>query len=179
MKRKEKEVVVEQLREKFKSAKFAVLSDFSGMTVAEVQEVKNAVRKVKGEFKVVKNRLAIRAAQGTSLEKVTAYFKGPVAVAFSPGDPVPSIKALDILFGQQKKLKMKAGVVDNRVVDLAAFKRVAKLPSREVLLGQLVVRMKSPLYGLRGALGGILDKFARTLQAVLDSKQSQSGGKQE
>ncbi|MEK7703094.1 MAG: 50S ribosomal protein L10 [Nitrospirota bacterium] len=171
MKRKDKEVVVERLHEKFQSAKVAVLSDFTGMTVAEVQEVKNAVRKAKGEFKVVKNRLAIRAAQGTPLEKVVSYFKGPVAVTIGSGDPIGPIKAMNTLFGQQKKLKMKTGVIENQVVDMAAFKQVAKLPSKEVLLGQLVVRMKSPLYGLRGVLGGVLDKFARTLQAVLETKE--------
>ncbi|MEK7747763.1 MAG: 50S ribosomal protein L10 [Nitrospirota bacterium] len=171
MKRKDKEVVVQRLHEKFQSASVAVLSDFSGMTVAEVQEVKSAVRKAKGEFKVIKNRLAIRAAQGTVLEKVTAHFKGPVAVTIGSGDPVLPVKAMNTLFGQQKKLKMKVSVVENRVVDLAAFKQIAKLPSKEILLGQLVVRMKSPLYGLRGALGGILSKFARTLQAVVEAKE--------
>jgi ribosomal protein L10 len=171
MKRAEKSVVIEKLHEKFLSAKVAVLSDFSGMTVADIQEVKNAIRKARGEFKVVKNRLAIRAAKGTSLEKVSSYFKGSVAVALGMEDPVPPMKALDILFGKQKKLKMRAGVIEGQVIDLAAFKAVAKLPSREVLLGQLVVRMKSPMYGIRGALGGVLDKWVRTLQAVLESRQ--------
>lgn len=171
MKRAEKAVVVEKLHEKFLSAKVSVLSDFAGMSVADIQEVKIAVRKARGEFKVVKNRLAIRAAKGTSLEKVSSYFKGSVAVTLGHEDPVPTVKAMDILFGKQKKLKMRVGVIDNQVIDLAAFKQVAKLPSREVLLGQLVVRMKSPLYGIRGALGGVLDKWARTLQAVLESRQ--------
>jgi len=171
MKRAEKEVVVEKLREKFLRAQVSVLSDYAGMNVADIQEVKNAIRKARGEFKVVKNRLAIRAAKGTSLEKVSAHFKGSVAVMLGFEGPIAPMKALDTLFGKQKKLKMKAGVIENQVLDLAAFKAVAALPSREVLLGQLVVRMKSPLFGIRGALGGVLDKWVRTLQAVLESRQ--------
>jgi len=171
MKRAEKEVVVEKLHEKFLLTKVSVLSDYAGMNVVEIQEVKNALRKARGEFKVIKNRLAIRAAKGTSLEKIVEHFKGSVAVTLGCEDPVPPMKALDILFGKQKKLKMKVCIIDNQVLDLVAFKAVAKLPSREVLLGQLVVRMKSPLYGIRGALGGVLDKWVRTLQAVLESRQ--------
>jgi len=176
MKRAEKAVVIDKLHEKFLSAKVSVLSDFAGMSVEEIQEVKNTLRKARGEFKVVKNRLAIRAAKGTSLEKVITYFKGSVAVALGHEDPVPSMKALDTLFGKQKKLKMRIGVIDNQMIDLAAFKAIAKLPSREVLLGQLVTRMKSPMAGIRGALGGVLDKWVRTLQAVLESRQQTADG---
>jgi large subunit ribosomal protein L10 len=171
MKRTEKEIVVEKLRQKFLSAKVSVLSDFSGMNVEEIREVKTAIRKARGEFNVVKNRLAIRAAQGTSLEKVVAHFKGPVAITLGHFDPVPPMKALDTLFEQQKKLKMRVGVIENRVIDFAAFKQMAKLPGREVLLGQFVARLKSPMVGIRGALAGVLDKWARTLQAVLESRQ--------
>jgi ribosomal protein L10 len=171
MKRAEKEIVVEKLREKFLRAKVSILTDYAGMNVQEIQEAKNAIRKSYGEFKVVKNRLAIRAAKGTPLEKISSHFKGSVAVALGAEDPVPPVKALDTLLGKQKKLKMKAGVIEGQVIDLVAFKAVAKLPSREVLLGQLLVRMKSPMAGFRGALGGVLDKWVRTLQAVLESRQ--------
>ncbi len=171
MKRAEKEVVVEKLHKRFSLAKVSVLSDYSGMSVEEIREVKTALRKAKGEFSVVKNRLAIRAAQGTPLEKAVAHFKGSVAVTLGFGDPVPPIKALNTLFGTQKKLKMRVGVIENQVIDLAAFKQVAKLPSRDVLLGQLLVRLKSPMVSIRGALGGVLDKWVRTLQAVLESRQ--------
>ena len=121
MKRAEKEVVVEKLHAKFLSAKVSVLSDFSGMSVEEITEVKNTIRKARGEFNVVKNRLAIRAAQGTSLEKVSKYFKGPVAVTLGHEDPVTPMKALDTLFVKQKKLKMRMGVIDNQVIDFSAF----------------------------------------------------------
>ena len=171
MKRSEKEAVVEKLHQEFSLAKVSVLTDFSGMNVEDMREGKNALRKARGEFRVVKNRLAIRAAKGTPLEKVVAHFKGPVAMTLCAQDPVPPMKALDALFGTQKKLKMRVGVIENQVIDLVAFKQVARLPSRQALLGQLVARMKSPLYGIRGALGGVLDKWVRTLQAVLESRQ--------
>ncbi len=172
MKRQEKEVVVAKMHERFSAAKVSILTDYSGMTVAEVQAVKNTLRKVKGEFRVVKNRLAMRAAKGTPLEKVSSHFKGPVALTLGFGDVVPPVKALDGLLGEQKKLKVKVGVIDGQVVDLAGFRAVAKLPGKEVLLGQLVVRMKSPLYGFAGALGGILSKMVRVLDAVKTARES-------
>ncbi len=172
MKRQEKEDVVAKLHEKFSGAKVSILADYSGMSVEEIREVKMTLRKAKGEFKVVKNRLAIRAAIGTSLEKVSSHFKGPVALTIGSEDPVSPIKAFNGLLGSQQKLKMKVGVIENRVIDLAAFREVAKLPRKEEMLGQLVVRMKTPLVGLAGALGGIMGKFVGTLHAVKTSRAS-------
>ncbi|MFY9269020.1 MAG: 50S ribosomal protein L10 [Candidatus Manganitrophaceae bacterium] len=166
MKKEEKEVIVSKLREKFSRAKVAVLAEFTGMEVGEVREVKNQLRRVNGEFKVVKNTLAIRAAKGTALEGITAYFKGPIGVALGYDDPVAPAKALNGLVEKQKKLKIKVGVVESQVVDLARLKQISKLPSKEVLIGQLIGRLKSPLYGFAGTLNGVLSKFVRTLQAV-------------
>ncbi len=174
MKRQEKENVVATLHERLGRATVAILTDYSGMSVEEIRGVKSTLRKAKGEFRVVKNRLAIRAAKGTAAEKISGQFKGPVAMTLGFGDPVSPIKALDGLLDSQKKLKVKAGVLEGRVIDLAAFRAVAKLPSREMLFGQLVVRMKSPLYGFAGALGSIVSQFARTLDAVRVSREKKT-----
>lgn len=174
MKKKEKEVLVTKLHEQFKRAKVSILSDYSGMKVEEIRKVKAALRKSQGQFNVVKNRLAVRAAKGTSLEKVSTYFKGPVALTLGFGDAVLTVKALSGAMKDQEKLKMKAGVIEDRVVDLNGFRTVAKLPSREVMLGQLVARMKSPLHGFAGALGGILSGFVGVLQSVHKTRE-QSG----
>jgi large subunit ribosomal protein L10 len=174
MKKNEKEVVITKLHERFNKAKVYILSSYSGMGVEEIRTVKTAIRKSQGQFNVVKNRLAIRAAKGTALEKVSAHFKGPVALTIGFGDVVSTVKALSGVMKDQEKLKMKAGVIESRVVDLAGFMAVAKLPSKEVMLGQLVVRMKSPLYGVAFALGGLLGKFVGVLHAVQGARE-QSG----
>ena len=174
MKKQEKEVVVTKLHEQFSKAKLSILSHYSGMTVEEIRTVKMALRKAQGQFSVVKNRLAVRAARGTSLEKLTPHFKGPLALALGFGDIMPAVKAFNGAMKDQEKLKMKAGVIENHIVDLAGFIAVAKLPSKEVMLGQLVVRMQSPLYGIAFALGGVLSKFIGVLNAV-QSAREQSG----
>ncbi len=172
MKKEEKEVVISELRQKFSRAKVAVLAEFAGMGVEEIREVKNELRRAKGEFKVVKNTLAFRAAEGTTLQGIRDHFKGPIAVALGYEDPVAPAKALNGLADKQKKLKIKVGVVENQVVDPARLKQISKLPSKEVLVGQFIGRLKSPLYGLAGTLNGVLSKFVRTLQAVHDKRQS-------
>lgn len=171
MKKEEKETMVSELREKFSRAKVAVLAEFSGMEVEELREVKNQLRSVKGEFKVVKNTMAIRASVGTTLEGISAHFKGPIAVALGYEDPIAPAKAMKTIADKQKKLKIKVGVVENQIVDLAALKQIAQMPSKQVLLGQLVVRFKSPLYGFAGSLNAVLNKFARTLQALHEKRQ--------
>ena len=174
MKRSEKEAVVTRLHEQFKRAKVCVLSNYAGMNVEEVRTVKMALRKSEGQFNVVKNRLAVRAAKGTPLEKVSPYFKGPVGLTLGFGDSVSTVKALNGVMNDQEKLKMKAGLIENRLVDLAGLKAVAKLPGKAVMLGELVVRMKSPLYGFAGVLGGVLGGFVRVLQSVQKTRE-QSG----
>lgn len=174
MKREEKEALVTELRDKFSRSKVAVLANFSGMGVEEVRDVKKQLRGVKGEFKVVKNTMAIRAAAGTTLEGVSKYFTGPTAVALGYDDPISPARIMKNIADKQIKLKIKVGVIENRVVDLAALKQIAMLPSKEILLGQLMLRLKSPLYGLAGSLNGVLSKFARTLQAVEEQKRKGS-----
>lgn len=172
MKKEEKAVMIAELQEKFARAKVAVLAEYAGMEVEEIRVVKNELRRAKGEFKVVKNTLAIRAAQGTSLQGIAVYFKGPIAIALGYEDPIAPAKALNTLAEKQKKLKIMVGVVENQVVDPARLKQISRLPSKGVLIGQFVGRLKSPLYGLAGTLNGVLSKFARTLQAVHEKRQT-------
>src|SRR5579884_1834589 len=172
MKKEEKEVMISELRQKFSRVKVAVLAEYAGMEVEEIRQVKNELRRAKGEFKVIKNTLAIRAAEGTSLQGIRDHFKGPIAVALGYEDPVAPAKALNGIADKQKKLKIKIGVVEGQVVDLVRLKQISKLPSKEVLVGQFIGRLKSPLYGFAGTLNGVLSKFVRTLQAVHDQRQA-------
>ncbi len=172
MKKEEKEVMISELRQKFSRVKVAVLAEYAGMEVEEIRQVKNELRRAKGEFKVVKNTLAIRAAEGTSLQGIRDHFKGPIAVALGYEDPVAPAKALNSIADKQKKLKIKVGVVEGQVVDLVRLKQISKLPPKEVLIGQFIGRLKSPLYGFAGTLNGVLSKFVRTLQAVHDKRQA-------
>ncbi len=172
MKKAEKESAVLELREKFTRARVVVLADFSGMSVGELQEAKGHARQGTCDLKVVKNTVAIRASVGTILEKVAVHFAGPTAVIFGYGDPILPAKAIKILSEKQKKLKIKVGILENRVVDLSDFKKIAQLPQKPVLLGQLVLRLKSPLAGLHGSLSGLLNQLVCVLQAAHEKRSS-------
>ncbi|MFQ5598402.1 MAG: 50S ribosomal protein L10 [Nitrospiria bacterium] len=171
MNKETKKASMAQLNEKFSRANVAVLADFSGMSVEEIREVKGRLRNAEGEFRVVKNTIAIRAAAGTSLDGVRDFFKGPTALVLGYADPVAPAKVLKSVADKQKKLKIKAGVVEDVVVDLDGFRRIAQLPSKTVLVAELVGRFQSPITGLAGSLHGVLGKFVRTLQAVHDQHQ--------
>ncbi len=172
MRMEDKEAAVSRLREKFLRARIAVLTEFSGMSVGEIQEVKNHLRRVSGEFKVVKNTMAMRAVSGTAMEGLGRQFTGPIAVALGFGDPIAPAKVLKNIVEKQKKLKIKAGVVENQIIDLAGLTRIAQLPSRQVLLGRLATQFGAPLYGFAGSLNGVLNKFAHALHAVHEKRQT-------
>lgn len=171
MNKEEKSVCASQLNEKFSRANLAVLTDFSGMRVEEIREVKGRLRSAEGEFKVVKNTVAVRAAVGTSLEGLHNQFKGPTAIVLGYTDPVAPAKALKAIADKQKKLKFKAGVIEGTVVDLDSFRKIAQLPSKAVLIAELARCFNSPMTGFVGSLHGVLGKFVRSLQAVHDKRQ--------
>lgn len=166
MNREQKQQSASQLKEKFSRASVAILTEFSGMGVEEIRAVRKELRGVAGEFKVVKNKLAIRAAAGTRLEGLNSYFKGTTAVALGYADPVAPTRVLKAIADKQKKLKIKAGVIEGKVVGLEDVRRVAQLPSKDVLIAQLVGRLNAPISGFAGSLNGVLSKFVRTLEAL-------------
>ncbi len=168
---KEKEEIVTALQDKFSKARVAILAEFSGMGVEEMREVRGHLRAAKAEFQVIKNTLAIRAGAQTSLDGVSAHFKGQTAVALGYDDPIAPAKAMKEMADKQKKLKIKVGVVEGQVVDLARFRQIAQLPSKPVLIAALIGRLQSPLYGFAGSLNGVLSKFVLTLQALKEKRE--------
>ena len=114
----------------------------------------------------MKNKLAIRAAAGTTLEGLNSYFKGATAVALGYADPVAPTRVLKAIADKQKKLKIKIGVIEGKVVGLEDVWRVAQLPSKDVLIAQLIGRLNAPISGFAGSLNGVLSKFVRTLEAL-------------
>lgn len=171
MNKEEKRANVSQLNEKFSRASVAILAEFTGMGVEEIRQVRKELRDAAGELQVVKNKLAIRAVQGTSAEGLASHFKGSTAVAFGYADPVAPTKALKAIADKQKKLKVKAGVIEGTVVNLEDFKKIALLPSKDVLIAALVGRFNGPITGFAGSLNGILSKFVRALGAVQQKRE--------
>jgi len=174
VKREEKEEVISEFNRKFSEAKMAILTEYSGLTVEELTTLRRQLMQNRCELRVVKNTLAKRAISGTAFQSIESHFQGPVAVAFGFSDPVAPTKVLAKFSEGQEKLKIKVGVVEGQILDLKGIQRIASLPGRKVLLGQLLGRMQFPLYGAVGTLSQLLRKFAFALSAVKEKREGVS-----
>ena len=137
MKKEEKATAVAELHEKFSRAKLAVMTECSGLSVNAITELRKQLRGVKAEFTVVKNTMAARAVDGTTLVDAKPYFKGPTAMIIGYDDPVLPTKILrDFIKAEKRedKIKIAVGVLDGKLLQAAQVTAVAGLPSKSVLL---------------------------------------------
>jgi len=174
--RQEKEAVVEMLREKFQNSKVIILTDYKGLNVAAMNKLRRKMQAADSEFKVVKNTLTKRVTHEMGLEDLDPFLEGPTAIATSSTDPVAPAKVLKEISKEHKELEIKAGLLEGSVVDIAAIKALADLPSREILLAQVVGGMQAPLSGFAGALQRLLRNFAYALEAIRKQKAGESAG---
>ncbi|MBE3585258.1 MULTISPECIES: 50S ribosomal protein L10 [Desulfofundulus] len=170
--REEKQAILADLTEKFRKSKAAVLTDFRGLDVTSMTRVRRRLRESGSELKVAKNTLTRLAAKEAGLEGLEPYLEGPTAIAFGYEDPVAPAKVLSELAREFKQLEIKAGILEGKVIDVEAVRRLADLPSREVLLAKVAGGMKAPLYGFACSLQGLL----RNLVYVLDAVRRQKAG---
>ncbi len=174
MKKEQKVGVVSDLHEKFVKAKLAVVTECGGMPVNQITQLRHQLRGAQAELKVVKNSLAVRAAEGTSLLPVVSLFKGQVAVVIGYDDPVLPAKILRNFIKHEKcdeKIIWRGGVIEGKALEPAQLIATADLPSQEVLLSMLLSAMQGPLRGMVGVLQGILRGFAAVLVAIQDKKK--------
>lgn len=174
MKRVEKGKKVESLSKALSDARLLCLGDFQGLNVQEMTSLRQALRISHTEFHVVKNTLAKRAIQGTPLEVLEEHFSGPTGVAFSAHDPVEPAKVLIRFSKDNPKLKLKAGLLEGKVLSTESIEELSKLPSRETLLASLLGTLKSPPTGLVNVLSGVIRKFLWVLRAI-DEERAKAG----
>ncbi|HET9782589.1 MAG TPA: 50S ribosomal protein L10 [Candidatus Dormibacteraeota bacterium] len=157
---------VDLLTEKLKKAKVAVLTDYRGLTVSQIQELRGKLRTGDVEYRVVKNTLARRAAAAAGVADLEKELEGPVAIAFGYDDlSVPSKLINDWVRTTRLKLDVKGGLVEGRVFTPDQVKQLADLPSRETLIAQLLGTLQSPV----GQLVGIMQTPLQQLLGVLDA----------
>ena len=144
MNREEKAANVAALHERFKQAKVTLLATSHGLSVAKVQQLRRAVKQAGGEYKVAKNTFARRALKETAYAKLEALLEGPTGLVFGYADPVAVTKVLVKFAEENDKLSIKAGILGDRMLEPAAVAALAKLPSREVLLAQLLGLLQAP-----------------------------------
>jgi large subunit ribosomal protein L10 len=167
-----KQPVVQEIKGKLEASKGVVLTDYRGLNVAEVTELRTKLREVGVEYKVVKNTLARIAANEIGIEGLDGYLEGPTAIAYGIEDAVAPAKVLSEFAKAHKNLEIKAGILEGKVIDLNGVKALADLPSREVLLAKLVGSMQSPLYGMANVLQGNLRNLVYVLDAVRKTKEA-------
>jgi large subunit ribosomal protein L10 len=170
--RTEKKQVVESLHDSFSRSKITILTDYKGLDVEHINELRRKLREAEVEYKVVKNTLIIRASEDTDAALIKDYFKGPSALAFSYNDPVAPAKVLTEFAKENEKLEIKIGVMSGKAISLDEIKALSALPSREVLLGQLLSTMNGVPTSLVRALNDVPTRLLNVLQAVKDQKEA-------
>lgn len=162
---------IDKLEKAFTQACGIYVADNNKITVSQVTKLRSNLRKKGMRFLVVKNTLAKIAAKKSGREAIASYFKGPTAVVIAPADAAAPAKVIKDFQKENKDLlTVKAAYVDGSIFNAAQVLQLADIPSREVLLAQLLGCFKAPMGNLAGVISGILVKFARTLDALKDKK---------
>lgn len=174
MKRADKIAAVEQMNAAFLETPHVILASFNGLGVNQANELRSKVRAAGGTYRVVKNRLAKLAAQGTPVEQLVEHFAGPVAVAAHGTDPVALAKTLQEFAKDNPQIELKAGIVDAKdVVDAEGVKALSMLPGLPELRAQLLALIQTPATTLVRLLGTPGTQLARVIDAYRDK---QDGG---
>jgi large subunit ribosomal protein L10 len=163
---------VSRLTDRLGRATSAIVTDYRGLTVAQLSELRGRLRQDSIEYVVVKNTLARRAAQAAGVAQFSSVLVGPVGLALGYGDLATPAKVLIEYFRVNRRLPVVAGLVEGRVIDADGVRQLSELPSREVLLAQLAGTLQSPLTHLAGALQSILSTFAATLDAYREKLEA-------
>ncbi len=176
MKKEEKVTAIAELAEKFGRARLAILTECVGLPVNQVTELRKQLRGVKAEYRIIKNTLAARAAEGTALAGLKAHLKGPTGVVIGYDDPVLPTKILKDFIGAEKreeKIRMTAGVLEGKILQPDELTAVAKLPKKEVLIAMLLSAMQGPIRGVVYTLSAVLSKFVRVIAAIQDKRKGE------
>jgi large subunit ribosomal protein L10 len=168
-----KETAIGELAERLAAAKSLFLTDYAGLTVAEITKLRGELRKDGNSYAVVKNTL-FRIAAGELAGKLETYLAGPTGIVFAGADPVAPAKALKTFSDSVKRIAVKAAYIDGRIVDAAQVEILAKLPPKLELVAKLVGTLANPLRGLVTVLSGNQSGLVRALNAIREQKAAAS-----
>ncbi len=163
---------IEAIKEDFSQVKDFIFTDYRGLTVAQITELRNDLRKENAVYKVIKNRFAKIALKELDQPAVDEHLTGPTAVALSTEEAGPVAKAL-VAFAKNGVLKIKGGIIDGNVFDADQMVAYSKLPTKLELIAKLMGTMKAPVQNMVYILHGVPQKLVRTLQAVADKKAAE------
>ena len=169
MDRTQKAEAVQSLNGLFAKAGAVVVAHYNGMTVAQMGELRSRLRKAGASFKVAKNRLAVRALEGTQAAGISDLFKGPTGIAYS-NDPVAAPKVVVAYAKENDKLKILGGVAVGAVLNVEGIKALAELPSLDQLRGKILGLLQAPATRIAGVLQAPAGNIARVLSAYANKE---------
>lgn len=156
-----KQPIVQEISENIKDAQSVVVVDYRGLTVAEDTQLRKALREAGVTYKVYKNTMIRRAAEGTAFAALDPHLEGPTAIAVSKTDATAAARILAEFAKKADKLEIKGGVVEGNYYDAKGMQVIATIPSREVLLGKLLGSMQSPI-----------TNFARVIKQIAEQQEA-------
>ncbi len=156
----QKQVVIDEIKQKLVKAASAVLVDHRGLSVEQDTELRKKMREAGIDYKVYKNTMMNFAVEGTQFEGLQSYFAGPSAIALSYDDPTAAARVVNEVAKKYPKLEFKAGVVEATVYDAKGIQAIADIPSREVLLSRLLGSFNAPMAS-----------FARVVKAIAEKQE--------
>jgi large subunit ribosomal protein L10 len=169
-----KKETVAQLTEEARSASAMIVSEYRGLRVSELGEIRRSLRKQNVTYHVVKNRLMKIAARDAGVETLGVLLEGPTAVAFARGDEAAAAKAVIDAVRPYRLVKITGAVLGTRVIDLDGVMRLSQLPGRDVLLAQVAGAVASPMATVAGLFDAPLRDIAGLVQALADKQGAQA-----
>jgi large subunit ribosomal protein L10 len=168
MNKEQKAAAVDEIAERLSEADAIFAVDYRGISVPEAAELRANLREADATFRVVKNRLAKRAAEKAGTTELQGLFDGPIALAFVKGDAVVAAKAISTFARQHEILEYRGGIMDGAPLEPEQFQAIARLPGLDVLHGQLVGVTASPLTGLTRGLASMLSGLAVAMGEIAE-----------
>jgi large subunit ribosomal protein L10 len=168
----QKKEQVERLAKEFSDCEISILVDYKGLDVLKMTELRSQLRQAGVRMEVVKNSLLLRASEGTDAALMKDFYKGPSAVVTSDNDPVAPAKILVDFIKDNEKLEIKAAALSGQLLSVDEINQLAKMPSKEELLGKLVCTLNAVPTSLVNVLAGVPRGFVNVLNSVKDQKEA-------
>lgn len=172
--RKQKVEEAEALNKELATVSTVILSTFQGITVADDSTLRRAVQAAGGHYRVVKNRVAERAAEGTAAAPLLKGLKGTNSIAYIETDVVSLAKVLTKIAKDVPAFKFRAGVVEGRVLSIAEIQQLALLPSKDELMGKIMFLLQAPAQRMASATAGVTRNLAVTVQEAIKAEKFSS-----
>lgn len=161
---------IEYFKKQFEQAKVAIVTDYRGLSVDEITQLRRALQKENSDFTVTKNTLCKIASKGTNFEVIESLMQGPNAIAFGFGDEVSAAKVVAKFIKENKKGEIIGGVMEGNLLNADEAKKLANMPSREELYAKMLGSINSPASGIVYGVNGVMSALVRAIDAVAKQK---------